>query len=51
MDIGVLLIPLALILFLILLGFLLWAIRDGQFEDLENKKFRIFFDEKINRRK
>ena len=29
----------------VLLGLLVWAIRNNQFEDLEGEKHRIFFDD------
>ncbi|MBF0125336.1 MAG: cbb3-type cytochrome oxidase assembly protein CcoS [Magnetococcales bacterium] len=40
-----LLIPAALLLGLIGLGLMLWAVRNGQFEDLEGPAHRILFDD------
>ncbi|MEW6280534.1 MAG: cbb3-type cytochrome oxidase assembly protein CcoS [Candidatus Eremiobacterota bacterium] len=39
------LIPLALLLALTGLGTFFWAVRDGQFEDLEGPRWRVLFDE------
>ncbi|MDJ0942343.1 MAG: cbb3-type cytochrome oxidase assembly protein CcoS [Kiloniellales bacterium] len=39
------LIPIALVLGLLGLGAFLWALRSGQFEDLEGAAQRILFDE------
>ncbi|MBF0294757.1 MAG: cbb3-type cytochrome oxidase assembly protein CcoS [Magnetococcales bacterium] len=40
-----LLLPLALLLSLTALGLLIWAIRRGQFEDLEGPAHRILFED------
>ncbi|MNT28026.1 Cytochrome oxidase maturation protein cbb3-type [compost metagenome] len=45
MSLLLLMLPLMLVFGLILLGLLLWAVRNGQFEDLEGEKHRILFDE------
>ena len=45
MDILYLLIPLALLLMAIAIGAFLWAIRTGQFEDLEGPAHRILMDD------
>jgi len=48
MDVLLILIPLALVLGLIgLVGFL-WALRNGQFEDMEGNASRIFYDDDQN---
>lgn len=39
------LIPIALLLGLVGLGAFLWALKSGQFEDLEGEASRILFDE------
>lgn len=39
------LIPLALILFVVIVSGLLWAIRSGQFDDLEGPAHRILMDD------
>lgn len=45
MDILYLLIPLALLLMAVAIGAFLWAIRTGQFEDLEGPAHRILMDD------
>lgn len=45
MDVILYLIPAALFLGLLGLGAFLWALRSGQFEDLEGEASRILFDE------
>jgi cbb3-type cytochrome oxidase maturation protein len=45
MSLLLLMLPLMLAFGLILLGLLLWAVRNGQFEDLEGEKHRILFDD------
>jgi cbb3-type cytochrome oxidase maturation protein len=45
MDILYLLIPLALILMVVAIAAFLWAIRSGQFEDLEGPAHRILMDD------
>lgn len=45
MDIIFLMIPAAIFLGLVGLVFLIWSIKNGQFEDMEGPKYRIFFDE------
>ncbi|MBF0371385.1 MAG: cbb3-type cytochrome oxidase assembly protein CcoS [Magnetococcales bacterium] len=45
MDTLYLLIPLALFLGVVGLGLLVWAIKGGQFEDLEGPRHRILFDD------
>jgi cbb3-type cytochrome oxidase maturation protein len=39
-----LMLPLMLIIGATMLGGLIWAIRSGQFDDLEDEKYRIFDD-------
>lgn len=45
MEIIYLLVPLSLVLVAIVAGALLWAIRSGQFEDLEGPAHRILSDD------
>ena len=45
MDIIDLLIPVSLLLLAAILWILLWAVRDGQFDDLEGPAHRILMDE------
>ncbi len=45
MDILYLLIPISLIIMAIAIAVLLWAIRSGQFEDLEGPAHRILMDD------
>lgn len=45
MDILLYLIPIALLLGVIGLGAFLWALKSGQFEDMEGAANRILFDE------
>lgn len=45
MNILYLLIPLALLLMVVAIGAFLWAIRTGQFEDLEGPAHRILMDD------
>ena len=45
MDILYLLIPISLIIVAIAIGLFMWAIRSGQYEDLEGPAHRILMDE------
>ncbi len=45
MEILYLLIPLSIVLVALIVGAFLWAIRSGQFEDLEGPAHRILLDE------
>lgn len=45
MDILYLLIPISLIIVAIAIGVFLWAIRSGQYEDLEGPAHRILMDD------
>lgn len=45
MSLLIVMLPLMIGFALVLLGGLLWAVRHGQFEDMEGEKHRIFFDE------
>lgn len=45
MDIIIYLIPIALLLGLLGLGAFLWALRSGQFDDLEGAAHRILFED------
>jgi len=40
-----LLIPLALILMAVAIGFFLWSVKSGQYEDLEGPAYRILMDD------
>lgn len=46
MNILSILLTLALIFVLVFIGFYLWAVRGGQFDDLESPAHRILLDEK-----
>ena len=45
MEIIYLLIPISLLLLGAILWVLLWAVRDGQYDDLEGPAYRILMDE------
>jgi cbb3-type cytochrome oxidase maturation protein len=45
MSLLIVMLPLMIGFALVLLGGLMWAVRHGQFEDMEGEKHRIFFDE------
>jgi cbb3-type cytochrome oxidase maturation protein len=45
MTILLVLIPLGFVLLCIALGAFIWAVRDGQFEDLEGEGARILFED------
>jgi len=45
MEVIYLLIPLSLVLVAVIIGFVVWAIRSGQFEDLERPAHRILDDD------
>ena len=45
MEILFLMLPGCLLLALIMLGFFVWASKNGQFEDLEGAKHRILYDD------
>jgi cbb3-type cytochrome oxidase maturation protein len=47
MEILVLMLPLMLVIATAMLGGLVWAIRSGQFDDLEDEKYRIFDDAEL----
>jgi cbb3-type cytochrome oxidase maturation protein len=44
-EILYLLIPLAVLIAIVIVGALLWAVRSGQFEDLEGPAHRILMDD------
>lgn len=50
MDALILLIPVALLLGLVGLGGFLWALRGGQYDDLEGAAARILFDDLSSRK-
>lgn len=45
MEIIYLLIPLSLVLVAVIIGFVIWAVRSGQFEDLERPGYAILDDD------
>ena len=45
MSLLILMLPMMMGIALVLLALLLWAVRNGQFEDLEGEKHRIMFDD------
>ncbi len=45
------LVPSALLIGAGFVGFFIWAVRSGQFEDLETPAVRILFEEKLNNEK
>lgn len=50
MEIVILLVPLAFLLLAVGIWAFVWAMRGGQFDDLESPKYRILFDDQENRR-
>lgn len=49
MDILFLLIPIALVFLIIAIAIFFWAIRDGQYDDMESQGLKIIMDDKQNR--
>ena len=45
MEVIYILIPLSLVLVAVIVGFVVWAIKSGQFEDLERPAYRILDDD------
>lgn len=45
MEILFLLIPLSLVLVVLVAGIFLWAVRSGQFDDMEGPAYRILMDD------
>lgn len=45
MEIIYVLIPLSLVLVAVIVGFIVWAVKSGQFEDLERPAYRILDDD------
>ncbi len=45
------LVPSALLIGAGFVGFFIWAVRSGQFEDLETPAVRILFEDKLNNEK
>lgn len=45
MDIVFILVPLTLLLALLALGAYFWAVKSGQFDDLETPSLRVLFDD------
>lgn len=50
MEIVILLVPLAIVLVSVAVGIFLWALRRGQFDDLDSPAWRILFDDQQTRR-
>lgn len=48
MDILFLLIPLSLVFVAVIAGFFLWAVKSGQFEDVEGPAHRILMDDDLS---
>jgi len=46
-----LLIPIALVIFVLAIKLLFWAINSGQYDDLNTEGHRILFDEPVEKRK
>lgn len=49
MEIIYILIPLSLVLVAVIVGFVVWAVRSGQFEDLDRPAYRILDDDDVPR--
>lgn len=45
MEMIFIMLPAAVLLGAVGVGFLVWAVKSGQFEDLEGEKHRIFFED------
>lgn len=45
MSILLVMLPIMAIIGLLLIGSFFWAVKSGQFDDLETQKYRIFFDD------
>lgn len=45
MNILLLLLPLGLVLMVLALGFLIWTIRTGHYEDLDSPAYRVLMDD------
>lgn len=45
MEVIYILIPLSLVLVAVIIGFVIWAVKSGQFEDLERPGYRILDDD------
>lgn len=50
MEILYLLIPISLVLVFIIAGIFWWAVKTGQFDDLEGPAYRILMDDDLGRR-
>ena len=48
MEILYLLIPMAVILFIVILWAFSWSVKNGQFEDLERHGYDVLFDDDID---
>ncbi len=51
MEILYFLIPLAMIILVVIVGFFFWAVKSGQMDDLEGPAHRILMDDDITRRR
>ncbi|MBV1911195.1 MAG: cbb3-type cytochrome oxidase assembly protein CcoS [Kangiellaceae bacterium] len=49
MDIIYWLIPLSIIILMVAVAFFFWAVRNGQFDDLDSPAVNILFDDDSNR--
>lgn len=45
MEVIYILIPLSLVLVAVIIGFVVWAVKSGQFEDLDRPAYRILDDD------
>lgn len=50
MEVIYILIPLSLVLVAVIIGFVVWAVKSGQFDDLERPAHRILDDDDIRSR-
>ncbi|MCR9203206.1 MAG: cbb3-type cytochrome oxidase assembly protein CcoS [Halobacteriovoraceae bacterium] len=48
MEVLKILIPMALMMGVVFIGFFIWATKDGQFDDLDTPSKRLLIDEDIN---
>ena len=51
MSVIYLLLPLALLIAGVMLGFFIWAVRSGQFDDLDTPAMRVLFNDSYPRKK
>lgn len=48
MEVLKILIPMALMMGVVFVGFFIWATKDGQFDDLDTPSKRLLLDDEIN---